>query len=154
MQAMADSRSHIRSKKRRVLLTAAAGLAGALGVFLYGLFVGQQMESVPGIEGVGRLWWFSVVPVVLGIVLATVVTARRAIGHHTPDSGPPDDFERRRAATLDRLSLLVGSAAAEDRPIHSAAQGARGEPVSADAPTAELNGSSRDARELDLSARH
>ena len=120
---MAGSGSHTRRRKGRVLPTLTAGLAGAAGIFLYGLFVGRQIESVPGIEAVARLWWFGLAPVVLAIVLVTVVTARRVIGSHIHRGEPPDELQRRREATLQRLSLLVGSVASENRTTHSESQG-------------------------------
>lgn len=116
---MADAHRDKRRKRRLGLLTLIVGVTGAVGVFVYGLFVGQKIESESGIEGVGQLWWFGVVPVVLGIALVTVVTTRRAMHYRPPDEGPSDDFERRKAATLERLSVLVASVSSEARPIPS-----------------------------------
>jgi len=87
-------------------------LGGALGVFLYGLLVGQRIEAESGIEGVARLWWVGVLPVVIGILLATLVTTRRA-ARRTPqeeagsDEAQTEEFERSKAATLARLTALV-----------------------------------------------
>ena len=118
---MADSRSDHHRKRRLGLLTVLVGLAGAVGVFLYGLFVGQQIESESGIEGVGQPWWFGVVPVVLGIVLVTVVTTRRVMHHPPLNEGPSDEFERSKAATLERLSVLVAPVSSEGHQSESPA---------------------------------
>ena len=127
---MADAHSDKRRKRRLGLLTLIVGLIGAVGVFVYGLLVGQQIESESGIGGVGQLWWFGVVPAVLGIALVTVVTTRRAMHYRPPDEGPSDDFERRKAATLEQLSGLVASVSSETRPIQSESRAGLGESAS------------------------
>ena len=111
---MSDPHTEVHQKRRRrlSLLAASAAVIGAVGVSLYGLLMGQRIEAASGIEGVGRLWWFGVFPVVVGIVIATVVTTRRAVRQPHHDDDRSEDFERNRAATLRRLSGLVASSGA------------------------------------------
>ena len=147
---MTDSRCVDRRKRRLSELAAMVGVAGGGGVFLHGLVVGQRLEA-SDIEGVGRLWWFSVVPVVLGIVLATAVTTRRAMRHHRRTGKPADDFERSKAATLKRLSVLVESVSSEGRPGRSESWAGT---AGSEHPPRDRSNSSHDPRELELSARH
>ena len=113
---MSDSNWKLRQPTRLSLLPAVVALAGAVGVVLYGLSVGQRMEATAGLRGVSRLWWFSVASVVLGIVVATIATARRATGPAPRDVHASDEFERNKAATLRRLSVLVASASLPSAP--------------------------------------
>ena len=116
---------------------------------LYGVSVGRQLESASGIEGIGRPWWFSVLPVVIGIVLATVVTTRRQMGHPRREGGA-DEFEHRKAATLERLSALVAAVSSESRPVPADSLARLEEPAPADSRAIDRASSSRDARELRL----
>ena len=98
--------------QRRLRTLTAVALGGAIGVFLYGLLVGQRIEEASGIEGVAQLWWVGVLPVVIGILVATLVTTRRAARRMPQDDAESDEaqteeFERSRAKTLARLTALV-----------------------------------------------
>ena len=71
----------------------------------------EPMEA-SGIEGVAQLWWVGVLPVVIGILVATLVTTRRAARRMPQDEAESDEaqteeFERSRAETLARLTALV-----------------------------------------------
>lgn len=109
---MSDPRRESRSNRPLRTLTATVALAGAAGLFLYGLVVGQQIEAGSGIEGVRHLWWLAVLPVVIGILVATLVTTGRATRRTSQDEaqlneGRSDELERSKAATLARLTILV-----------------------------------------------
>ena len=107
--------------QRRLRTLTAIALGGALGVFLYGLLVGQRIEEASGIEGVAQLWWVGVLPVVIGILVATFVTTRRAARRMPQDEAESDEaqteqFERSRAATLARLTALITPSPSNDAP--------------------------------------